>query len=96
MLCVRAEGFPPVLVEDMDIHVFKHVEVNMFPSAKYSLVLQLTRGVARMLQRYFELDEVKKNDYVILFFLFLSCFWHFAYFRKKMVWRKRMKCKLLL
>ncbi len=59
MLCVRAEGFPPVLVEDMDIHVFKHVEVNMFPSAKYSLVLQLTSGVARMLQRYFELEEVK-------------------------------------
>ncbi len=61
MICVRAEGCPPVLVQDMDIHVFRHIEVNMFPSTSYSLVLQLTKGVATMLQRYFELDEVKKR-----------------------------------
>ncbi len=97
MLCVRAEGFPPVLVEDTDIHVFKHVEVNMFPSAKYSLVLQLTSGVARMLQRYFELEEVKNDDVITFLVLpFPQLFLAFACCRKKMVWKMIMKHGLVV
>jgi hypothetical protein len=58
MLTLRAQGGPSVLAAATPVSVFKHVEVNMFPSASYTLVLQLTRGVAALLQRYFNLEEV--------------------------------------
>ncbi|CAM9771715.1 unnamed protein product, partial [Phaeothamnion confervicola] len=56
MVSIRARGGPPVLVGSQRVSVFQHLEMNIFPSTQYRLAIQMTRGVAMLLRRYFCLE----------------------------------------
>ncbi|CAM9469772.1 unnamed protein product, partial [Hapterophycus canaliculatus] len=56
MVSVRAEGGPSVLVGNTEVSVFKHLEVNIFPSIPYNLSINIRREEAAALQQYFKLE----------------------------------------
>ncbi|CAM9337318.1 unnamed protein product [Discosporangium mesarthrocarpum] len=62
MVSLRAEGGPSVLAGTTQVSVFKHLEVNIFPSVSYELALQMTRGVAVLLQKYFNGEYKPKQE----------------------------------
>lgn len=46
----------PLLVRPGQVSVFKHLEVNVFPSVPYSLDINIRRDEAAALQQYFKLE----------------------------------------
>ncbi|CAN0506319.1 unnamed protein product, partial [Ectocarpus sp. 12 AP-2014] len=56
MISIRADGGPPVLVGNTEVSVFKHLEVNIFPSVHYNLCINIRRDEAAALQQYFKLE----------------------------------------
>lgn len=60
MLSIRAETCPAVDVEDVEIHVFQSLEINIFKDAKYELRVQITKNLYETLRDYFSI--AKKSD----------------------------------
>ncbi|CAM9101923.1 unnamed protein product, partial [Scytosiphon promiscuus] len=62
MISVRAEGAPSVLVGNTEVSVFKHLEVNIFPSIPYNLSINIRREEAAALQHYFKLEAETEKE----------------------------------
>lgn len=58
MFSIRAEVYPTVKLEHINVTIFKTLDVSIFPGADYDLKLQITRSLSDFLHKYFSLEEV--------------------------------------
>lgn len=63
MISLRAEVYPTTKIDNVEVTIFKTLDVSIFPGANYDLKLQVTRNLSDFLHKYFSLESVD-NDAV--------------------------------
>ncbi|RYH13907.1 hypothetical protein EON65_34555 [archaeon] len=61
MISLRAEVYPTTKIDNVEVTIFKTLDVSIFPGANYDLKLQVTRNLSDFLHKYFSLESVE-ND----------------------------------
>ena len=62
MFTFRAEASPSVRVGNIDIALYKTMEISVFPGASYDLKLVITRQLLDVIHNYFSISGVEAND----------------------------------
>lgn len=62
MFTFRAEASPSVRVGNIDIALYKTMEISVFPGASYDLKLLITRNLLDVVHNYFSISGVEAND----------------------------------
>jgi hypothetical protein len=65
MLSLRAEALPSIRVDNIDLVIYKTIELSIFPGTSYDIKLRITRNLIDLLHKYFSINGMEINDTLV-------------------------------